>query len=69
MKESRGLLGRTVGVLADSVAAAARRKRSHEPRVVLYDSTGAPRLLSSDAPGCDRVVELAQRMIAHVASE
>lgn len=64
MREQRkGPLGR-VGDLAESLAAGARRRQmAREPRVLLYDQTGEPRVLQPGMKGRDELVELAERMV------
>lgn len=65
MKEQRkGPLGR-VGVLAESLAAGAkRRQQAREPRVLIYDETGEPRVLHPGMKGRDELVEIAERMVS-----
>jgi hypothetical protein len=55
-----------VGAVADSIASAARRTgpRAGEPRIVVYDAAGHATLLGPDRPEHDRVLALAERMIA-----
>ena len=64
MKEQRkGALGR-VGDLAESLAAGAkRRQQAREPRVLVYDEQGEPRVLQPGMKGRDEVVELAERIV------
>lgn len=64
MKEQRkGALGR-VGNLAESLAAGAkRRQQAREPRVLLYDDSGEPRVLQPGMKARDEIVELAERMV------
>ena len=64
MKEQRkGALGR-VGNLAESLAAGAkRRQQAREPRVLVYDEAGEPRVLQPGMKGRDEIVELAERMV------
>jgi hypothetical protein len=62
----RGPIGRAAG-LAEGVAATVRRlQREREPRVLVYDETGYARLVQPDARGHDRVLEIADRMVALV---
>jgi hypothetical protein len=62
----RGPIGRAAG-LAEGVAATVRRmQREREPRVLVYDETGYARLIQPDARGHDRVLEIADRMVALV---
>jgi hypothetical protein len=63
MKEQRKGLGR-VGDLAESLAAGARRRQmAREPRVLLYDDAGEPRVLHAGMKGRDELVEIAERMV------
>lgn len=65
MKEQRkGALAR-VGDLAGTLAAGAkRRQQAREPRVLLYDELGEPRVLQAGMKGRDELVEIAERMVA-----
>jgi len=67
MKEQRkGALGR-VGTLAESLAAGAkRRQQAREPRVLIYDGNGEPRVLHAGMKGRDELVEIAERMVTLV---
>jgi hypothetical protein len=64
MKErARGPIGRATD-LAEGVAAAVRRiQRDREPRVLLYDAEGIPRLLQPESRGYDRVLDACERMV------
>jgi hypothetical protein len=64
MREQRkGALGR-VGDLAETLAAGAkRRQQAREPRVLIFDDAGEPRLLHPGMKGRDEIVELAERMV------
>ena len=65
----RGPFGRATA-LAEGVAAAARRmQREREPRVVLYDEAGSPRLVHPEARGYDAVLDAAERMVELVGAE
>jgi hypothetical protein len=68
VKEPRkGPIGRATG-LAEGVAAAMRRRqRSREPRVLLYDELGHPRLLAPDDPRRDRILDVAEELVALTA--
>lgn len=51
--------------LAEGVATAVRRRqREREPRVVLYDGAGSPRLVAPSASGYDELIGAAERMAA-----
>ena len=74
MKERRGAagrrraMGRATGI-AESVAAAVRRRQqAREPRVVLYDSAGEPRVLPPGFEGHDAVLATAE-LLVELASE
>ena len=64
MKEQRkGALGR-VGDLAETLAAGARRRQqAREPRVLVFDDAGEPRVLHAGMKDRDELVELAERMV------
>jgi hypothetical protein len=64
VKEHRkGALGR-VGDLAETLAAGAkRRQQAREPRVLVYDEAGEPRVLHPGMKGRDELVETAERMV------
>jgi len=64
VKEQRkGPLGR-VGDIAETLAAGAkRRQQAREPRVLLYDDAGEPRLLHAGMKGRDELVEIAESML------
>jgi hypothetical protein len=53
--------------VAEGVATAMRRRqRDREPRVLLYRRPGDPRVLAPGAKGQDRVLEVAEQMLALV---
>jgi hypothetical protein len=63
MKERKGPLGR-VGDLAETLAAGAKRRQmAREPRVLLYDDAGEPRVLHPGMKGRDELVDIAERMV------
>jgi hypothetical protein len=64
VKEQRkGPLAR-VGDIAETLAAGARRRQqAREPRVLVYDERGEPRVLHPGMKGRDELVELAERMV------
>ena len=65
----RGAFGRATA-LAEGVAATARRmQREREPRLVLYDEAGNPRLVQPEARGYDGVLETAERMVELIGAE
>ena len=67
MKEKRkGPISRAAG-LAEGVAATVRRmQREREPRVLVYDPTGYARLIQPEARGQERIMEIAEQMVARV---
>jgi hypothetical protein len=66
MRERRGRIGRTVGAAYDSIASATRRggARAGEPRAVVYDRAGNGTLLRTGSPERERIVGLAEQLIA-----
>ena len=67
MKERRrGPIGRATGI-AESMGATVRRlQRDREPRVLVYDARGDPRLLQPASRGYDRVIDVCERMVTLV---
>ena len=67
VKEKRkGPISRAAG-LAEGVAATVRRmQREREPRVLAYDPTGYARLVQPEARGHERIMEIAEQMVARV---
>ena len=64
MKERKGAFGLMVGGIVDSVVQTARRRaQGREPRAIVYDAAGHPRLLRPDDPGRDELIETAGRLI------
>ena len=68
MKERRkGPISRAGGIV-DSVAATVRRiQRDREPRALAYDPTGYARLIQPDARGHERIMDIAEEMVATAA--
>lgn len=67
MKERKGPFGVMVGGIVDSVVQGARRRaQDREPRALLYDPSGLPRLIRPGDPGADALVEAAGKLI-HMA--
>jgi hypothetical protein len=64
MKERRrGPIGRATGI-AESMGATVRRlQRDREPRALVYDASGDPRLLQPASRGYDRVIDVCERMV------
>jgi hypothetical protein len=69
VKEPRkGALGR-VGDIAETLAAGAkRRQQAREPKVLVFDDRGEPRVLQPGMKGRDELVEIAERMVEEAAS-
>lgn len=64
MKERKGPFGMMVGGIVDSVVQTARRRaQDREPRALVYDSSGRPRLVQADAPGRDELIATAGLLI------
>jgi hypothetical protein len=65
VKEKRkGPISRAAG-LAEGVAATMRRmQREREPRVLVYDPAGYARLVQPEARGHERIMEIAEQMVA-----
>ncbi|HMJ94220.1 MAG TPA: hypothetical protein VK486_00085 [Thermoleophilaceae bacterium] len=65
MKEKRkGPISRAAG-LAEGVASTMRRmQREREPRVLVYDPAGYARLVQPEARGQERIMEIAEQMVA-----
>jgi hypothetical protein len=64
----KGALGR-VGDIAETIAAGAkRRQQAREPRVLLYDERGEPRILHAGMKGRDELVEIAEQMVAEAGA-
>jgi hypothetical protein len=63
VSERRGRPGRVVGIAEGVATAVRRRQREREPRVVLFDSGGAPRSLAPSAPGYDDLLDVAERAL------
>jgi hypothetical protein len=58
------------GGLVDSVAATVRRmQRDREPRALAYDPTGYARLIQPEARGHERILEIAESMVALAGSD
>ena len=65
MKEpAKGAIGRATAVAEGVAAGVRRRQREREPRVLLYARPGQPRILAPGAKGHDRILELAEQMVA-----
>jgi hypothetical protein len=67
VKESpKGAVARATAVAEGMAAAVRRRQREREPRVVLYSAPGEPHLLAPGSKGHDRILDLADDMVAAV---
>ena len=63
MTERRPRPGRMVGMAEGVAAAVRRRQRDREPRVVVFDPSGAPHLIAPSAPGYDSMLDTAASML------
>lgn len=64
MKERKGPFGMMVGGIVDSVVQTARRRaQDREPRALVYDASGRPRLVRADAPGREELIAAAALLI------
>jgi hypothetical protein len=69
VKERKGPFGVMVGGIVDSVVQTARRRaQDREPRALVYDASGRPRLLKQGEDGRDELVETAARLIELVGT-
>jgi hypothetical protein len=65
MREKKGAIGRTMGIVAGSVASAARRgQASATTRVVIYDRAGLASMLRPGTPEHAAIAEPAETLIA-----
>ena len=70
MKERRGPLVRTVGLVAETVAGTVRRRRQGRmPRALVYDADGHPRLVPPGSEAHERLVEIAETLVTLAAEE
>jgi hypothetical protein len=63
---AKGAIGRATAVAEGVAAGVRRRQRDREPRVLLYARPGYPRILAPGAKGQDRILDLAEQMVALV---
>jgi hypothetical protein len=69
VKERRGGPIKQAAGLAETVAGAIRRRREQrEPRVVIYDASGRPRVLSPESPAHDELIDTAGRLVSAAAA-
>ena len=60
MREPRGQFAK----IADTITGTMRRRqRDREPRIVVYDASGHPRLVPPEAPGHDRALLAADQLV------
>lgn len=64
MSERKPRSGRMVGMAENVAAAVRRRQRERDPRVVLFDASGSPRVVAPSAAGYDALLEIAEDMLA-----
>jgi hypothetical protein len=70
VKERKGPLGRTVDIVAGTVADTVRRRRqARVPRALVYDAEGHPRVVPAGSEAQDRLVELAESLVTLAADE
>ncbi|MGI8845532.1 MAG: hypothetical protein ACR2HC_05055 [Thermoleophilaceae bacterium] len=60
----RGTVARATAVAEGVATVMRRRARDREPRVLLYRRPGDPRVLAPGAKGHDRVLDVAEEMVA-----
>jgi hypothetical protein len=65
-EQPRGAMARATYVAEGVATAMRRRQRDREPHVLLYRRPGDPRVLAPGAKGQDRVLEVADQMLALV---
>lgn len=61
---AKGPIGRATAVAEGVAAGVRRRQREREPRVLLYARAGEPRMLAPGAKGHDRILDIAEEMVA-----
>jgi hypothetical protein len=70
MKERKGPLGRTVDMVAGTVADTVRRRRqARVPRALVYDVEGHPRVVPPGTEAHERLIELAESLVVLAAEE
>jgi len=70
VKDRKGPLGRTVDIVADTVAGTMRRRRQgRTPRALVYDVDGHPRLVAPGSDEHEQLVELAESLVVLAAEE
>jgi hypothetical protein len=64
VKERKGPFGVMVGGIVDSVVQTARRRAAdREPRALIYDASGRPRMVRPGEPGGDGLIAAAGKLI------
>jgi hypothetical protein len=70
VKERKGPLGRTVDMVAGTVADTVRRRRqARVPRALVYDAEGNPRVVPPGSDAQERLIELAESLVTLAAEE
>lgn len=69
MRSRRGPLGQVTGVAESVLAAMRRRQQEREPRIVVYDSAGHPRVVPPVAQGYDDALDTAERLVEAAAPQ
>ena len=70
MKEKRkGPISRAAGIAEGMAATVRRMQREREPRVLVYDPAGYARLVQPEARGHERIMEIAETMVAQAGEE
>jgi hypothetical protein len=70
VKEKRkGPLSRAAGIAEGMAATVRRMQREREPRVLVYDPAGYARLVQPEARGHERIMEVAEELVALAAAE
>lgn len=59
----KGAVARATAVVDGVAGAVRRRQREREPRVLLYDAPGDPRLLPPGAKGQDDLIDIAEQLV------
>jgi len=65
-EQPKGAMARATAMAEGVATAVRRRQRDREPRVLLYRRPGDPRVLAPGAKGQDRVLGVAEKMVALV---
>ncbi|MGI8749839.1 MAG: hypothetical protein ACR2J6_04705 [Thermoleophilaceae bacterium] len=65
-EQPKGAMARATAMAEGVATAMRRRQRDREPRVLLYRRPGDPRVLAPGAKGQDRVLGVAEKMVALV---